>query len=184
MAIKIAIETQTLGGVLVNSYCCSSYRVADPFSSLGIFSSSFIGGPVFHSIDDCEHPLLYLPGIGLASQEITISRSCQQNLAGICNSVWVWCLFMGWISRWGSLGMVLPSVSAPNFVSVTPSMGILLAEDGLVRGEALGLVKIICPSTGECQGQETGVGGLGSWVGRGYRGFSERKLGKGIAFEM
>jgi hypothetical protein len=28
--------------------------------------------------------------------------------------------------------------------------------------EALGLVKIICPSTGECQGQEMGVGGLGS----------------------
>ena len=27
-------------------------------------------------------------------------------------------------------------------------------------GEALGIVKIICPSTGECQGQEAGVGGL------------------------
>jgi hypothetical protein len=36
--------------------------------------------------------------------------------------------------------------------------------------EALGLVKIICPSTGECQGQEAGVGGLGSRVGEGYRG--------------
>jgi hypothetical protein len=33
------IETQALG-VLVSSYCCSSYRVADPFSSLGTFSSS------------------------------------------------------------------------------------------------------------------------------------------------
>jgi hypothetical protein len=33
---------------------------------------------------------------------------------------------MGWIPRWGSLWMVHPSVSAPNFVSVTPSMGILL----------------------------------------------------------
>jgi hypothetical protein len=29
-------------------------------------------------------------------------------------------------------------------------------------GEALGLVKIICPSTGEYQGQEEGMGGLGS----------------------
>ena len=29
-------------------------------------------------------------------------------------------------------------------------------------GEALGIAKIICPSTGECQGQEVGVGGLGS----------------------
>jgi hypothetical protein len=46
-------------GVLVSSYCCSTYRVADPFSSLGTFSSSSIGGPVFHPIDDCEHPLLY-----------------------------------------------------------------------------------------------------------------------------
>jgi hypothetical protein len=27
-------------------------------------------------------------------------------------------------------------------------------------GEALGLAKIICPSTGECQGQKAGVGGL------------------------
>jgi hypothetical protein len=50
-------------------------------------------------------------------------------------------------------------------------------------GEALGLVKIICPSTGECQGQEAGVGGLRSRAGGG-RGISERNLGKGIAFEM
>jgi hypothetical protein len=51
-------------------------------------------------------------------------------------------------------------------------------------GEALGLVKIICPSTVEFQGQEAGVGGLGSRIRGGYRGLSERKLGKGIAFEM
>jgi hypothetical protein len=50
--------------------------------------------------------------------------------------------------------------------------------------EALDLMKIICPSTGECQSQEGGVGGLGSRAGRGYRGLSERKLGKGISFEM
>jgi hypothetical protein len=36
----------------------------------------------------------------------------------------------------------------------SPSMG----------GEALGIAKIICPSTGECQGQEAGVGRLGSRV--------------------
>jgi hypothetical protein len=35
--------------------------------------------------------------------------------------------------------------------------------------EALGLVKIICTSTGECQNQEAGVGGLGSRAGEGYR---------------
>jgi hypothetical protein len=39
-----------------------------------------------------------------------------------------------------------------------------------MRREALGLSKIICPSTGECQGQEVGVGGLGSRGGEGYRG--------------
>jgi hypothetical protein len=40
-------------------------------------------------------------------------------------------------------------------------------------GEALGLAKIICPSTGECQGEEAGVGGLGGRVcGGGYRGLS------------
>jgi hypothetical protein len=41
----------------------------------------------------------------------------------------------------------------------------------------------MCPSTGEYQGQEVGVGGLGSrWEGD--RGFSEGKLRKGITFEM
>ena len=29
-------------------------------------------------------------------------------------------------------------------------------------GDALGPVKVLCPSIGECQGQEAGVGGLGS----------------------
>jgi hypothetical protein len=38
-------------------------------------------------------------------------------------------------------------------------------------GEALGIAKIIWPSTGECQGQEARVGGLGSRAGGGDRGF-------------
>jgi hypothetical protein len=49
---------------------------------------------------------------------------------------------------------------------------------------ALGLAKIICPSTGECQGQEAGVGELGSRLRGRYRGLSERKLEKVMAFEM
>jgi hypothetical protein len=53
-------------GVLVNSYCCSAYGAENPFSSLGTFSSFFIGDPVFHPIDDCEHPLLYQSGTGRA----------------------------------------------------------------------------------------------------------------------
>jgi hypothetical protein len=44
--------------------------------------------------------------------------------------------------------------------------------------EALGPVKALCPSIGECQGQEW------EWVGweagGGDRGFSEGKLGKGM----
>jgi hypothetical protein len=47
-------------------------------------------------------------------------------------------------------------------------------------GEALGPVKVLCPSIGGCLGQEAGVGGLGS-RGRGEnRGFLKRKLGKEI----
>jgi hypothetical protein len=50
------------GGGTVSSYCCSTYRFADPFSSLVTFSRSSIGGPVIHPIADCDHPLLCLPG--------------------------------------------------------------------------------------------------------------------------
>jgi hypothetical protein len=56
-------------GVLLSSYCCSTYRVADPFSSLGTFSSSSIGGPVIHPIVDCEHPLLCLLGPGVVTRD-------------------------------------------------------------------------------------------------------------------
>jgi hypothetical protein len=121
LLLHMQLETQALG-ILVSSYYCSSYRVAEPFSSLGAFSSSSTGGPVFHPIDNCEHPLLYLPGTGIASHETAISGCFQQNLAGICNTVWVWWLIMGWIPGWGSLWMVHSFVLAPNFVYVTPSM--------------------------------------------------------------
>jgi hypothetical protein len=40
---------------------------------------------VFHPIAHCEHPLLCLPGTGIASQETAISGSFQQNLASVCN---------------------------------------------------------------------------------------------------
>jgi hypothetical protein len=51
-------------------------------------------------------------------------------------------------------------------------------------GEALGLAKIMFLSTGEWQGQEAGVGRLGNRAEGGYKGLSERKLGKRIAFKM
>jgi hypothetical protein len=43
------------------------------------------------------------------------------------------------------------------------SLAAYVAEDGLVglqwEERPLGLANFICPSTGECQGQEVGVGG-------------------------
>jgi hypothetical protein len=95
------LEIQALG-VLVSSYCCSTYRVTDPFGSFGAFFSFSIGGPVFHLINDCEHPLLYLPGTGIASYDGLVSHRWEESPLGIAN--------------------------------------------------------FICPSTGECQGQEAGVG--------------------------
>jgi hypothetical protein len=58
-----------------------------------------------------------------------------------------------------------------------------VAEDGLVfssmGGEALGPVKVLCPSIGECQGQEVRVGRLGSrgsgeGIGDFWKGNQER----------
>jgi hypothetical protein len=76
LMLNMQLETRAQG-LLVSSYFCSSYEVTDPFSSLGTLSSSSIGGPVFHPIADCEHPLLYLSGTSIASQGTTISGSFQ-----------------------------------------------------------------------------------------------------------
>ena len=56
------------------------------------------------------------------------------------------------------------------------SLAAYVAEDGLVghhwEERRLGVANFICPSTGECQGQKVGVGGLRSRVGGEYRGLS------------
>jgi hypothetical protein len=55
------------------------------------------------------------------------------------------------------------------------SLAAYVTEDGLVghhwEERPLGLANFICPSIGECQGQEVGVG-MGSRAGRGYRELS------------
>jgi hypothetical protein len=52
-------------------------------------------------------------------------------------------------------------------------------------GEALGPVKVLCPSIGECQGPGSGSGWVGEQgEGERDREVSEGKLGKGITFEM
>jgi hypothetical protein len=70
-------------GVLVSSYCCSSYGAANPFSSLGPFSSSFIGDPVLSPMDGFENPPLHLSCTGRASLERAISGSYQQSLGSL-----------------------------------------------------------------------------------------------------
>jgi hypothetical protein len=113
-------------GVLVGSYCCSSYGTANPFTSLGTFSSFSIEDPVLSPMNGCEPPILYLSGTGRASQETAISGSCQQALVRIHNSVWVCELHIGCISWWDSHWMAFPSGSARSFVTAYPSMGILI----------------------------------------------------------
>jgi hypothetical protein len=51
-------------------------------------------------------------------------------------------------------------------------------------GEALGPVKVLCPSIGEHRGQEWEWVGWGAGGGGGDMVFSEGKLGRGITFEM
>jgi hypothetical protein len=80
---------------------------------------------VIHPITDCKNTLLCLLGPGIVSQDTAISGSFQENLTSVCNGVSVWRLIKGWIPRYGSLYMVHPFVSAPNFVSEIPSMDVL-----------------------------------------------------------
>jgi hypothetical protein len=67
-----------------------------PFSSFSHSSSIVVPG--LSLMVGCEHPHLYLFS-GRTSQGTTIPGSCHQALLGISNSVWVWCLQMGWIPR-------------------------------------------------------------------------------------
>ena len=81
---------------------------------------SSIGIPVLSLILGFKHLHLYWSGYGRAFQETVISGSCQQAHLGISNCVWVWCLHMEWIPRWGTFRMAFPSVSVPFFVPVFP----------------------------------------------------------------
>ena len=49
-----------------------------------------------------------------------------------------------------------------------------------MEGEVIGPMKALCPSVGECQGQEEGVGGLVSrGRGEGIEGFQRGKQERG-----
>ena len=109
----------------ISWHCCSLHGAATPLNSFNPFSISAIQHPVFGPRVGCEHLPLYLSGSDTASQETAISGSCQQVLVGFHNvSGFGACIWDG-SPGGGSLWMVIPSVSALNFDSVTPSMGIL-----------------------------------------------------------
>jgi hypothetical protein len=102
--------------MLVSSYCCSSYGAANLFSSLDMFSRSFIGYPVHfctcQALAESLRRQLYQTPVSkllLASEIVPAFGGC----------------LLDGFPRWGSLWMVITSVSALHFVSVTLSMGIL-----------------------------------------------------------
>ena len=97
---------------------CSSYEVANSFSSYSPCPNFSIGVPTLSPMFESVHLHLYWSGSGRASQGTTILGSCQQALLGISNNVWVWCLQMGWILRWGRLWMDFPSFYIPLLVPV------------------------------------------------------------------
>jgi hypothetical protein len=95
-----------------------------------------------------EHLPLYLSGSVRASQETAMSGFCQQPLLDIHNSVCVLWLYMGWIPRWGSLWMALPSVSTPHFVPIFVRMNILFPL--LTRNETHTLIFLILEWSMNC----------------------------------
>ena len=86
--------------------------------------------------------------------------------------------------REGRGGSYHEVVNHENLAITASQLQLRVAQMG---GEALCPMKALCPSVGECQDQEAGVGGLvsrGSGEGIGRRCFLEGKPGKGITFEM
>lgn len=92
------------GRGLVVWYCCSSYEVANSFSSFSLCPNFSIGVPALSQMFSSVQSHLYWSGSGRDSQRTSIPGSSQQALFGIGNSVWVWCLQLGWIPRWAVSG--------------------------------------------------------------------------------
>jgi hypothetical protein len=64
---------------------------------------------VFHPRDDREHPLLYLPGTSIASQEGAMSGSCQQKY------FWHMQYCLGLVVVYGMDPQVGQSLDGPSF---------------------------------------------------------------------
>ena len=94
--------------------------VATPYSSFSPFSNSSTGDSIFNPKSGCKNVPYYLSLSCGASEETPIAGSCQKALIVIFHIVWVWCLYVGWISRWGRLRMAFASFSAPHLISTFP----------------------------------------------------------------
>ena len=99
--------------------------VATPYSSFSPFSNSSTGDSIFNPKSGCKNVPYYLSLSCGASEETPIAGSCQKALIVIFHIVWVWCLYVGWISRWGRLRMAFASFSALHLVSTFPPVTIM-----------------------------------------------------------
>ena len=106
LLIHMHLETRAPGYWLVH-IVVPPIGLQTPLAPWVLSLASPLGGPVFHPIADCEHPLLCLLGPDIVSQETAISGSFQQNIASVCNGVSVWKLIMGWISGYGNQNISL-----------------------------------------------------------------------------
>ena len=100
---------------------------------------------MFHPIDDCEHPLLYLASTGIVSQGTALLGSCQQNLSGICNSIWGFggCIWDGssggLVSGWSILSSQLQRGPLVLQTLYTPVQGNARAKNWEWVGRGAGL---------------------------------------------
>jgi hypothetical protein len=65
-----------LWGGLVGWYCCSSYGIANPFSSFSSFSNSSIGDPVLSPMVGWKHHPRYLSGSGRVYIRLLSASTC------------------------------------------------------------------------------------------------------------
>jgi hypothetical protein len=115
-ALWLAVYSLGALGVLASSYCCSFYEVANPFSSLGPFSSSFIQDPMPSPMDVCEHPLLYCEALAESiRRELYQAPASNHLLASTMVSRFSDCIWDGSpgesVSRWSFFQSLLHTLS-------------------------------------------------------------------------
>ena len=95
LLLHMQLETGAQG-VLFSSYCCSSYRFTDPFSSLSTFSSAYIGDgngfyadPVLHLCHSASMPTSVVPLEASRETEVkpkvTHAKKQWRELSSVCS---------------------------------------------------------------------------------------------------